>query len=466
MRIRAQYIARPVLIVQCARITCTLAFASLVGCGTPGHLGTKTGPLRTERSRPPQQLGEEETRQKQPTPVDLLPSTESEFSLELLERVALSTNPSVAQAASRLRALEGKRRQVGLPPNPTAGYVAEEIGDDGNAGKQGGFLGQRFVTGSKLRLNRRIVDHEIARAEQELSAQEERVRTDVRTGYYEVLIAQRQEELARELVEISDQAVNASRKLLDASEVPRVALLQTQVEAGNARIVLSRAENAKVGAWRRLTSVLAQTEVPLRRLAGDPSQIKSNLNWDEQLDRLLSRSPELAAVASDLERARSALKRAHAEVHPDVDVRVTVQQDTATDDTITGIQIGLPIPLWNRNQGGVHQARNEVSAAERAVERAVLDLRVRLGKAFQRYADAKQQAREFSDHILPKAKEALDLVTKGYKEGEIGYLDSLSAQRTYFLANLSYIEALRELWGSTILIDGLLLDRSLSGSKK
>ena len=446
-------------------IVSALALAFLAGCGAPRPLGVRGDPIATEVARTDRKEGEA-TQLQSHSPAELLRSAESELSLELLESVALSSNPSVAQAASRLRALEGKWQQVGLPPNPTAGYVGEEIGDDGGAGRQGGFVGQRFVTGSKLRLNRRVVAHEIAQAEQELSAQEQRVRTDVRTGYYDVLIAQRQTELAREIVEVSDQAVDASRRLLEANEIPRVGLLQTEVEARNARIVLSRAKNAEVGAWRRLTSVLGRTEVPVRRLTGDLGQVASEMNWDAQLSRLVTQSPELAAVTAKLDRARSALERARAEVYPDVNVRVAVQQDTATDDTVTGVQIGLPIPLWNRNQGGIRQASNEVSAAERAVERVELDLRRRLAKAFQRYADAKQQVGEFSEHILPKAKEAFDLVTKGYQEGEIGYLETLTAQRSYFRANLSYVEALRELWGATILIDGLLLDDSLSSDER
>ena len=94
---------------------------------------------------------------------------------------------------------------------------------------------------------------------------------------------------------------------------------------------------------------------------GDLDQVAANLNWDEQLDRLVARSPELAAVAANLERARSELDRAHAEIYPDVDVRVSVQRDNSAEDTIAGVQIGLPIPLWNRNQGGVRQARHELA---------------------------------------------------------------------------------------------------------
>ena len=47
--------------------------------------------------------------------------------------------------------------------------------------------------------------------------------------------------------------------------------------------------------------------------------------------------------------------------------------------------------------------------------------------------------------------------------GEVGYLDMLAAQRTYFQTNLSYIEVQRELWRAMLRIEGRLLEDSLEG---
>ena len=58
------------------------------------------------------------------------------------------------------------------------------------------------------------------------------------------------------------------------------------------------------------------------------------------------------------------------------------------------------------------------------------------------------------------------MVSEGYQKGEVGYLDMLTAQRTYFRANLSYIEALRELWRVTVRIEGMLLEDSLANASR
>ena len=63
----------------------------------------------------------------------------------------------------------------------------------------------------------------------------------------------------------------------------------------------------------------------------------------------------------------------------------------------------------------------------------------------------------YSTKILPRAKDSLDLVTTGLRQGEFNYLMVLTAQRTYFQTNLAYLTALRDLRESTIAIEGLLV---------
>lgn len=106
-------------------------------------------------------------------------------------------------------------------------------------------------------------------------------------------------------------------------------------------------------------------------------------------------------------------------------------------------------------------AQARIAAAEGEVERLSLELRNRLAVAFERYANAHQQVQQYAQSILPDAQESLKLVREAYASGQIGYLQLLTTQRTYFQANLAYLDALRELRQSVALIDGLLLVDSL-----
>jgi cobalt-zinc-cadmium efflux system outer membrane protein len=386
--------------------------------------------------------------------------TPADLTIDGLIQLGLANNPAVAQAAARVDALRGRWVQAGLPPNPTVGYVGSEIGNDGRGGQNGGFAGQEFITGGKLRLDQAVVSQEIQRAEQQLAAMQLRLTTDVRRAAYAVLVAQRRVELAENLTELSAQAVEASRDLQEAQEIPRAGLLQSELEQQNAVILSQTARNAYSSAWRQLTAVVG-SDMPSQPIAGDVSQLPALLDWDEQLARLTATSPEVGAAVADVLRAQTALRRAAAEPIPNISTQFSVQYDDSTNDTIAGVQAGIPLPLWNRNQGGIRQAQAEVGQARRNAERVELDLKRRLAEAFQTYASARAQAETYATSILPKAQQTFELVQRGYRLGEIGYLDLLTAQRTYSQTNLAYLDALSALWTSYVEIDGLLLSGSL-----
>ena len=93
------------------------------------------------------------------------------------ERIALERNPTLRQAAAQVDGAANRSLQAGLYPNPTIGYIQEQIGALGEvrptpsgivASRKstpgelvGGFLQQEIVTGGKLRLSR--VQRELVR---------------------------------------------------------------------------------------------------------------------------------------------------------------------------------------------------------------------------------------------------------------------------------------------------------------
>ncbi len=379
-----------------------------------------------------------------------------------LEQIALQHNPTLAQARAAVRAAQGNWLQVGLYPNPVIGYAGGEIGNEGRAGQQGGYIGQEFVTAGKLQLNRQAAAQEIARLQQELAAQQLRVITDVRTTFYQALVAQRTIEITQQLVTLAEQGSLAAEALLQAQEASRVDLLQARVETDSTRILLQNARNRYEEAWRKLAARVGLPDMRPERLAGNIETIDPPLDWGGTLARLLSESPQLAAAAAQVQAARWEAQRASVEWVPNVDVQGMLQHDNATGDEIAGVQIAVPVPLFNRNQGNIVAANARVVSAQQNVERLRLDLQNRLAEEFRQYANAHQQVDRYRGTILPNAKESLDLVNSGYQQGEFSYLMLLTAQRTYFQNSLAYLESLLELKSALARIDGLLLSNSLS----
>jgi cobalt-zinc-cadmium efflux system outer membrane protein len=378
-----------------------------------------------------------------------------------LESMALSYNPTLAQAASRVQAARGRWVQAGLYPNPRIGYMAEEIGNDGTAGMQGGGFSQEFIGGGKLGLDRAVASREIAQAQQQLEAQRWRVINDVRIQFYNLLVTQRAMELSNQLMDIGARGLKSAEDLLRAQEVSRVDVLQAQIELSTAQATAEGARYRHAAAWRRLAATVGVPEMQPVTVAGDLQPSADRLTWEDSLGRILASSPELGAAIADVQRARWALTRARAEPIPNVDLTAAVQHDNESGDDIASVTIMLPIPIHNKNQGAIVAAEAELRAAQAEVARLQLALQNRLATAFERYAIAQVQVDRYQREILPNARQSLDLLDQGYRQGEFSYVNVLMAQRTFAQTNLTYLNALQELWESRNAIDGLLLTDSL-----
>src|SRR6266571_7035026 len=81
-----------------------------------------------------------------PKPEQPSPKPGPAYTLEQLQQSAIEHNPTLKQAQAEIRAAEGRKRQAGLYPNPTVGYLGEQIaGGSQRGGEQGGFIQQDVV---------------------------------------------------------------------------------------------------------------------------------------------------------------------------------------------------------------------------------------------------------------------------------------------------------------------------------
>ena len=278
------------------------------------------------------------------------------LSIADLEQMALSHNPTIAAAARQIQALRGKYIQQGLYPNPVIGYIGEEIGIEGRPGQQGVSIGQQVVTAGKLDLNRAVVSHEIAAAQQDLEIQRGRVINDVRAAAYQVLTAQRTIALSEQLVRIGQEGQDVAQELLKAREVSQVDLLRARVESNSAKILLANAQRFS-GCLANLASVVGIPDMQPAVLQDNLAEGPPALTWDGSLARLLGSSPELARSLAGVERAQCELARQYAGRVPDISLSAGVRYAFGAEDTIATVGLGVPLQIFDRNQGNILRAR-------------------------------------------------------------------------------------------------------------
>jgi cobalt-zinc-cadmium efflux system outer membrane protein len=386
------------------------------------------------------------------------------LTLAQLEQLALQMNPTLCQAAMRIQAANGQLEQVGLYPNPVAGYSSEEMGTHGTAGKQGAFVSQEIVTAGKLKLNRAVVSQEVLQAQWAWQAQMRRVLNDVRSNYYEVLYAQQTIEINEQLVHIGEENLKTAENLFAAKEVSRVDVLQAGVEADTARIQLENARNRHQSVWRRLTAVIGMPEMAPVALAGRLEDSPPQFEWNTALEQILAASPQLAEARAGMDRARCQVDREYAERTPNVNLRTAIHYNNEIGENIAAVEVGVPLPIFNRNQGNIAKAQSQLIAAQNEVRRVELELRQKFASIFEQYSNANGQVQKYAGQILPNSVKTLDLVRSGYQQGEFNYQNLLISQRTYFQANLSYLESLRQLRLSAVALEGLLLSGGLQSA--
>jgi cobalt-zinc-cadmium efflux system outer membrane protein len=390
-------------------------------------------------------------------------ATGSALSLPVLESLALSSNPSIARAEAIVAAARGRALQAGLSPNPEVGIDFQQLGSDGLAEQYGVLIGQEFVQREKLGLDRSIALHEVRRLQGQLAAQRLRVRTDVRIAFVRALRAQRQIELTQQLVDIGRKGIDVAMDLFNAKEVGRADVLQAELEVEAALVLHRNAENRRVAAWQQLAAVTSQMSLTPRPLAGDIANIDEEIQFEAALERMRNQSPEIAATLAAIERSRCNLRRQQIEPRPNVKVGglINWRDNGIGGGADGGIVVTLPLPIWNKNQGAIREARHQLIAAERTLGQVEFGLMNRLAPVFERYRNAVEQVQRYQQRILPKSAETLELTRSTYELGEISFISLLTAQRTYASNQIAYLDSLEALRVAHAEIDGMLLSGSL-----
>ena len=382
-------------------------------------------------------------------------TTLSEF-----ESAAFFNNPTLRAGQAQVEASRQRAEQAGLKTNPTFGIYGEEIGNAENS-IFGAYVSRTLRRGGKRFLDQEVQSIAAQVTEQQLEQQKIRVRTDVRTAFYKVLIAQRQLKLSTQLNEAQQRSATQTKKLYESEESTKTDLYQAQIKAQQTALGLRKNELNHISAWRELAAVVGLPQLELRMVEGSLDDLPVPFEWSATLKRLLSSSPEVHTAQAAVTQARAVYRQAIAGSVPNLSTQFNAGHDTATNDSFGGFQIGMPIQINNRNRGNIAAAQAEICQAQYEVRRVKLSLQKRLATEFRTYQQAWEQTNVYANDMLPKAKQTLDLATAGYQEGETSFLQLLSAQQTTIDLTSQYLQSLQQLWNSHQRIAGWLLSGSL-----
>lgn len=365
------------------------------------------------------------------------------LSIEQLAMRVLEGNRDMQAALTARDAARAGARASQALPNPrldlSSGRSVPRLGV-GPSGAVQGFGAAQLIEnpdarGARIDLARaqeRSAEQGIALTRNDLVAQ-------VRLGAYEALLRQEEADLAEESLRLLEQIRERIRVRVDSGEAARYEIIKADAEIVGAR---QRRDAARLSAQKALLEI--------NRLAGgrlsegwqlsarldDPGP---SLSLQGLTEEALARSPELALLRIEIDRARAQLQAARASRWPGIEVRI----EHAREPDLVQNRIGVSVaaPLLDSRERVVEQASFELTRAQQLLDGRMAELRQQVLLGWKALEIAAGAVESLSRGAVREAEAALRVAEAAHRFGERGILEVLDAQRVLRAVRADLLQA-------------------------
>ncbi len=367
----------------------------------------------------------------------------SSLTLEQALRLASETNPNVRAKEFELKAVGAGEITAGLRPNPTANFLAEQFAGASSASQTQYTIniGQPIELGGK---RQRRIDSATAQTKvtaHELADLRRQIDFQVKKTFTDILVAKDALALSEQNLSALDELEKIQRLRAEKGDLSGLELLRIQVQrfaferdAADARQALRA---AKIG----LRSLIGADKVTDDfDAAGSLELRQSSYTQSELYRRALDTRPDIRAAEAARNKAKADINLAKANAWWDVTPQVEYQR-IGPDNTI-GFGFGLPLRIFDRNQGEIARTRADALRVDAVRDAVVIRALSEVDTALAAVDTERGKVEVLRDTYLPKAKQARETVEFAYRRGGVSLLDYLDAQRTYRETALQYLQAL------------------------
>ena len=267
----------------------------------------------------------------------------------------------------------------------------------------------------------------------------------VKDTYYRIQLAQGRLVLAEENRERFSRILAINTIRFNKGYIAEVDLIRIRLQMVDfhSQVIrsLQEAESAR-GDLRQLLRLSPKTVLELTTELG--------FRWiDPDIETLrvtaLDARPDIRAKRFTLSQRESDLKLAKAYRIPDVTIGAgyAIQGARGPDNPgQVALNAGIPLPLFNRNQGGILQAEVSLQSAEADLDKTVNVVENEVEVAYRNLLQSRRLVETYFGEVLKDALSTLAIVERAYERGGATILDLLDAARTSRTIQQNYIEAL------------------------
>ena len=361
---------------------------------------------------------------------DLNAPSDSVLNLRSALQLALSKNPQVQAAHAAIAAAQGRLQQSQYRPNPELSTEIEDFGRKNESGPAQTTIGveQPFELFGKRGARKAVAESELSAEQYSAQLSLLDLYQSVASSFAAALAAQDNVALATQRLELARKIEEAVQVKVSDGAVPKAELLRAQSATKLGEIDLA-ASNASA----------AQARLALAALWGSGD---ATFQVDGSLDEWLAsaplgaetlsidENPALAALQAQMRAREADIRLSKASGKPDLNLGAGYRRLHDDGSNSFLVWASVPLPLFNRNKGGVTEATARLTQSEAELART----RQRLDGELRQLLVGLQTQRELivmlREQVIPPAQQAMEEIDLAYRLGSQPYINVLDAQRT------------------------------------
>jgi len=350
----------------------------------------------------------------------------------------------------------GKVR-AGLLPNPVLEFEGATGAMTGNSDDSSLSLGlsQEFFLGGKREKRLASADQELEIYHWQLIDRERVLSEEVKTAFYGALLAQKRIDLANRAMDLNRQLFDVARERLAAGDIPELEMNLVKVESARSEGAMIAAVKELNQSQTKLFNLMGLSEGATPALSGTLDSESGVVKPLVDLVQLAKGNrPDLKVLAAEKLKGEADINLAQAEAFPNLVAGLFYSHERSTDasavgeekvrDNLLGIRLSLPIPVFDKNQAGVQEARAKKSSSESRWLATVRTVEREVETAYASYLNSEKILSLYKTNIIPQLEENLQLTQEAYRLGEVGILAVIQEQKKFFEVSDGYLMALHD----------------------
>ncbi|MBA4397107.1 MAG: TolC family protein [Syntrophus sp. (in: bacteria)] len=379
---------------------------------------------------------------------------ERAFALQEIISIGKANNGDLTALREEKGIADAGRTRAGLYANPT---LDVEGGTGAWTGSQSenrlAFgISQELLTSGKRGKRLAVADAELQKFANRIADAERLFLQGVKTAFHDLHLAEGRLGLAKQSYVLNDRLFQVTTQRFAAGEIAQLDVNLARVERARSEGMINDAERERLPAHQRLLSLM-----------GLPPSEQLNIALFQQEDQpvadlirikalALQKRSDLRFFGAERSKTEAELALARAEQYPNVTIGVGVSREWAktslggmeesNTDTLVGLKLSVPIPLFDRNQAGIEEARARKNSADIRERYLRQNIEREVEGAYARWVAAEKTLKIYAGDVMPQLTENVKLIEAAYRLGEVGISTVIAEQKKFIETSEAYLLAL------------------------